>query len=632
MAALRLFPLILPLALLLPTVGFSPAGRHFRSTKFIQPGRSSLEPGVDAPLGFISPSLTNAPHQPRYYVDNAGNDHRDGKTPATAWQTVARANRAALGAGDTVLFKRGGVWHESLHPNCDGRPGSPVTFADYGAGAKPVLTGSDSIPINDPNWQPQGGNVYARSALDSVNSVLINHNRFLIDIFAGGANAPNNPPKVARDPKDTPYCWKWSGGTLTISAAPGDDPRTDGKLFSLCKRDNAICNGDQATGVYHNHLVFRNLVVTETANEGGSSQGYGVRIEGDGHSTGVDITVDGCESYYAGRHSFAAIDASQVKFKNCIAAYPMPNVIDGYTAYVSFGNQGPNGTETSQYDHCVGHHLADTWNPGDFEYEVFVDHGSSLRSVVLNDMQAQGNGSGDGDDWTLDSAGNATVSVQGGLLSNGRLDANGTGIHVDGLKITGPGGELDAACTNSVFQNMVVTGNKETGWYHTAVLSRGGGNIFRFNTIVTDPMAAPDTTPLAFANGGGGLTATDQQVYGNILMGTGLAIRTWAAGDTFSSANFRDNLYHTGATFSLNFGPADTLPQWQARGNDRGSLQTADPRFTSPAGGNFSLQPGSPAIDAAPLGTVTPPLPATDAAGHPRRSGRADDIGAYEHQ
>lgn len=57
---------------------------------------------------------------------------------------------------------------------------------------------------------------------------------------------------------------------------------------------------------------------------------------------------------------------------------------------------------------------------------------------------------------------------------------------------------------------------------------------------------------------------------------------------------FDHNLYYRTDGKPILFGKW-TLAEWQARGQDRDSL-IADPLFVDPAKGNFSLQPGSPAI------------------------------------
>ena len=51
-----------------------------------------------------------------YFDSAAGSDANDGLTPATAWQTLAKANEVPAKPGDRVLFKRGGVWRGTLTP------------------------------------------------------------------------------------------------------------------------------------------------------------------------------------------------------------------------------------------------------------------------------------------------------------------------------------------------------------------------------------------------------------------------------------------------------------------------------------------------------------------------------------
>jgi len=603
------------------------------SSVAISAGAHKITYVIETPVGeFNTNYLTFTQHVTHtYYVSNSGSDSNNGTSTSTPWQTLAMVNSAALGPGDTVLFQRGGNWHEVLNPTVSGRPGNPITFADYGTGAKPTFWGSNQIPVNDSAWQPQGSNVYTLSYATQVNDVLANQ-QFLIDIWSGGSGGTG---AVVRDPTNTPNCWKWSGGTLTISTATGDDPRTDGKQYDVCVRDNVICNGSQATGNYSSYLVFRNIIVDETASQVNPSLGYGIRLEGNPPSSGLDILVDSCEAYRNGRHAFAAIDVNGVTFSNCVGGYPEPNVDQGYTTYVSFGSQGANGTETSVYNNCTSIHSGDTWNPQDFEYEAFVDHGASLGSVLVNNLQAIDvtGGNGDGDFCSFDGAGYATVIVTGGQVYNERVDTDGSGVVINGMNISGPIGELDANSTNCVFENMVMIGCTEPNWYHTAICSRGDGNIFRFNTIVLGSTAPTNTTAIALANEGS-LTATNQQIYGNIMLTTGLAMETWSS-NTFNTAMYKDNIYQSGATFQQNFGTTDTLAQWQALGFDTGSFLVSNPLttlFNNAAGGDYSLIAGSPAIDAANIGTVTPAMPTIDYLGNPRLVNSAYDIGAYEYQ
>ncbi len=87
-----------------------------------------------------------------FYVDPAGNDSNSGTSAASPWRTVAKVNALAFEPGDTVYFKRGGLWRETLEPHRGGAPGKPVTFTGYGTGPQPAINGSDVIGP----WGPAG--------------------------------------------------------------------------------------------------------------------------------------------------------------------------------------------------------------------------------------------------------------------------------------------------------------------------------------------------------------------------------------------------------------------------------------------------------------------------------------------
>lgn len=101
-----------------------------------------------------------------YYVSNAGNNANNGLTTSASWQTLAQVNGTTFASGDSVLFKRGDVFYGSLTNVASG-----VTFADYGSGAKPKITGFITIA----GWTNLGGNLYEAlvpNGLSTVNMVV----------------------------------------------------------------------------------------------------------------------------------------------------------------------------------------------------------------------------------------------------------------------------------------------------------------------------------------------------------------------------------------------------------------------------------------------------------------------------
>ena len=101
-----------------------------------------------------------------YYLSKDGDDAQDGRTPATAWRTVERLNRATdIRPGSFVLFERGGTWRTSLdvssHPADKSYAGyagglkglKGVTYSAYGAGPKPRLIASPFNGADPARWR-----------------------------------------------------------------------------------------------------------------------------------------------------------------------------------------------------------------------------------------------------------------------------------------------------------------------------------------------------------------------------------------------------------------------------------------------------------------------------------------------
>ena len=66
-----------------------------------------------------------------YYVSNEGDDTADGKSPQTAWKTLAKVNSYTFNAGDAVLLRRGDTWYENINAQ------NGVSYSAYGTGTKP---------------------------------------------------------------------------------------------------------------------------------------------------------------------------------------------------------------------------------------------------------------------------------------------------------------------------------------------------------------------------------------------------------------------------------------------------------------------------------------------------------------
>src|SRR5256885_3614330 len=92
------------------------------------------------------------------YVDPAGSNANDGLTQQTPWRTLLKVGISTFLPGDSILFKRDGVWNEWLTPPSSGAAGSLIKFDAYGNGRPPEFTGR--YTTTSAQWTNTSGNVW----------------------------------------------------------------------------------------------------------------------------------------------------------------------------------------------------------------------------------------------------------------------------------------------------------------------------------------------------------------------------------------------------------------------------------------------------------------------------------------
>jgi hypothetical protein len=97
--------------------------------------------GAIASVAFIPPGEPAHAASAVYYVDCVnGVDTNPGTSSTTAWRTIAKANKAALQPGDSLLLARGCTWTGTqLQAKWTGTATAPITIGAYGTGAAPVI-------------------------------------------------------------------------------------------------------------------------------------------------------------------------------------------------------------------------------------------------------------------------------------------------------------------------------------------------------------------------------------------------------------------------------------------------------------------------------------------------------------
>src|SRR5271154_1731046 len=147
-----------------------------------------------------------------YYVDSvAGSDANPG-TLQLPWKTIAKVNTTNLKAGQSVGFKCGSLWRETLEARQSGKAGSPVTFGSYGvSGAMPVITGADVLSgpwISGFGTPP---NVYSAPRAAPPGNIYVDGSDVPLAIESSLASV-------------TPGSWYWAAGTLYLQLSGSSNP------------------------------------------------------------------------------------------------------------------------------------------------------------------------------------------------------------------------------------------------------------------------------------------------------------------------------------------------------------------------------------------------------------------------
>ncbi|SNC60417.1 Por secretion system C-terminal sorting domain-containing protein [Hymenobacter gelipurpurascens] len=78
-----------------------------------------------------------------YYISSAGNDAAEGKSVATAWQSIERVNAARFEPGDRILFEAGQTFEGSIWLQSKGTKASPLRIGSYGQGMATINSGNN---------------------------------------------------------------------------------------------------------------------------------------------------------------------------------------------------------------------------------------------------------------------------------------------------------------------------------------------------------------------------------------------------------------------------------------------------------------------------------------------------------
>ena len=317
-----------------------------------------------------------------YYVSNAGDDEKDGRTPENAWKTLKRVSEAYLHPGDGVLFQRGNLFRGSVQ-TCPG-----VSYGAYGEGEKPKFYGG-AFSLADPAlWEavdPEYHIWKCTQKMPDAGTLVFNdgeeHSRKLIPSYKNlqfVCREDENRPFVMAEEmtKDLDLFCRYDG-LLTRSPSKGEEfpvpcflEESKGDLFLRCDRGNPGEVFNEIESVARTHM----FKVGENS----------------------DVTIDNVCIKYVGMHGVAAGGhVKNLQVTNCEMGW-IGGSIQHYLGTDPNYPQGGRGTVTrfgnaiEIYGGCEHYTAANN-----YIYQVYdaaITHQiTTNRKVIMRDILYRGN-------------------------------------------------------------------------------------------------------------------------------------------------------------------------------------------------------------------------------------------------
>ncbi len=273
-----------------------------------------------------------------YYVDHtASDDNGAGTSTADPWKTISKVNGATFSTGDSVLFKRDGIWREQLTVPATlvGNGQTPTVIGAYGTGGAPRITGLDLTTT----WAANGvhNNLYEKAETTANVAFLFEDGAALTYVTWDTDIATTYASMSAGT-----WTFDDTGNMIYAWCTDGLDPDTHTMEFS--KRSYCITMAD------HSHVTIQNLEL------------YGVRTScvyytSTGAGSLPGLVVDDCNIHHfkaGGVHiENAATAAHDLKVTDCSFRDQWPGsagaAIRGST---TSGNSGAIWIEHNYFNAC----------------------------------------------------------------------------------------------------------------------------------------------------------------------------------------------------------------------------------------------------------------------------------------
>jgi hypothetical protein len=526
----------------------------------------------------IASATVTLPLNPTFYIANSGSDANNGTTPTTPWKTIAKLNATSLVAGSSVYLQCGSTFRETLALAATGTASLPVSYASFGSctGSNlPLISGADLLSTWTAESEGSFTAYYATEA--TAPSVVFEDNHRLPLLSAKTAltvgssfyDATNkrvyvrsredaNPTSHVLEANVRSYAITgYRTSYLNITGIEADkaalhDLDIAGSLTNVTLT-GMVTNYAKGNGVYftantgeaQNNILIQNGKASYNGGDGVSKGNGGTNVVVSGYTANYNA-FDPAQTYTGGIRlvSDGTTDANRPTFSGIRNS---TTDFNGVNPDTSVGVSSTTGSGVGVWCDTCGNGSFITGNEG---------HGNTQAGAQLEWTGATGSQSMTGNiEW------NNFYGVLHTRRSHNDLIANNTtwGNFIN-CQFSGEygGGETTVGMVNNTYENNIcasqVMNSYGTGFVaewgaENNTLGEGSGNVYRNNSF-----GVPSASNGTFAMYGRGVTKT-----------------------SYAQLN-------------------------AAYGSSMNSI-TADPLFTSPSTGNFTLLPGSPAI-AAGVGAV----------------------------
>jgi hypothetical protein len=479
----------------------------------------------------------------------------------------------------SVGLKRAGTWRETLMPPCSGTVGSPITFGAYGSGANPIITGSDLVTAG---WARQATNVWRAPVSRKPNIVYINGTRGTPVGSIGSAKAEFN--------------WYWESGFLYTWSPPDSDP----SIYYIAPGIEAGARDRAAHTNDHTYLTFTGL----TFRDGNATPASGNATFQVGYSNIDGLIVDNCvieRGDNAGMELEADTLAGSAIIRNSIFRNNGADalLITGAHSPLAYllvsGNQFYGNTWRSTTDDIYYSTLVGNFGTGEIVGNILSDSASastckggasgghcqgiySLVTTLVANIH-------DNTVFNQNSGGGIKVMGSANIYDNRVYNNSGYGIYIEG-------GTTNLAV--SVYRNLVYLNNRNAGPFAcvTEALNSTGAMSLSIQQNTCYQNSNTNNSEIDIGDNLSSLLIKNNIIF---TTPTRRAIN-FEVPQSAATVDYNLEWRQDGSPNNIISSTVYAWLAWKAHGFENHGIN-ADPLFTDPAAGDFSLRAGSLAIN-----------------------------------